>query len=354
MLSRLPVALRWVLLVAASAVLTVVMEYAGLPAALLLGSMSAGILFGINGARLSVPPIPFVAAEAVIACLVARSIEPDIIATFASGWPLFVAVVTTVIAASNFMGYLLARSQVLPGTAAVWGMSAGGAAAMVLLADENGADARLVGFMQYVRVVAVATAASVIAAYVFGARHGGAQAIVWFPPVDWINLAVTLAVALASAAAGMLLRIPSGALLVPIISTSALHAAGILTIELPEWLLAIVYAVVGWRVGLGFTRRILRAAASALPQIVVSIIVLISFCGGLGYLLVRVIGIDPLTAYLATSPGGLDSVAIIAASTPVDVPFVMALQTVRLLAIIVAGPWIAKLVASRLSASDVT
>ena len=58
--------------------------------------------------------------------------------------------------------------------------------------------------------------------------------------------------------------------------------------------------------------------------------------------------IDGLTAYLATSPGGLDSVAIIATSTPVDVPFVMALQTVRLLLLLILGPWIASQVAKRL------
>jgi uncharacterized membrane protein AbrB (regulator of aidB expression) len=37
-----------------------------------------------------------------------------------------------------------------------------------------------------------------------------------------------------------------------------------------------------------------------------------------------------MTAYLATSPGGLDTVAIIAAGTRADMSFIMALQTSRL------------------------
>ena len=41
--------------------------------------------------------------------------------------------------------------------------------------------------------------------------------------------------------------------------------------------------------------------------------------------------VDALTAYLATSPGGADSVAIIAASTKVDMPFIMAMQMARFL-----------------------
>jgi uncharacterized membrane protein AbrB (regulator of aidB expression) len=36
-------------------------------------------------------------------------------------------------------------------------------------------------------------------------------------------------------------------------------------------------------------------------------------CGGLAFFLVKTVGIDPLTAYLATSPGSMDSAAIIAA-----------------------------------------
>ena len=49
-------------------------------------------------------------------------------------------------------------------------------------------------------------------------------------------------------------------------------------------------------------------------------------------------GVDPLTAYLATSPGGSDSIAIITASSNVDVSFVMAMQTVRMIAVLFLGP----------------
>ena len=56
-------------------------------------------------------------------------------------------------------------------------------------------------------------------------------------------------------------------------------------------------------------------------------------------------GTDPLTAYLATSPGGADAVAIIAASSPVDMPFVMAMQIGRLFVAILVGPSLARIIA---------
>ena len=108
-----------------------------------------------------------------------------------------------------------------------------------------------------------------------------------------------------------------------------LHGAGLIEIQLPHWLLASCYALLGWMVGLSFSREILTHALRSLPQIVLSIFALISFCAALAFVLVKILGVDPLTAYLATSPGGLDSVAIIAASAKVDLSFVMALQTVR-------------------------
>jgi hypothetical protein len=53
----------------------------------------------------------------------------------------------------------------------------------------------------------------------------------------------------------------------------------------------------------------------------------------------RLAHVDALTAYLVTSPGCLDSVAIIAASTlQVDLSFVLAFQSVRLLLAIALAP----------------
>jgi uncharacterized membrane protein AbrB (regulator of aidB expression) len=45
------------------------------------------------------------------------------------------------------------------------------------------------------------------------------------------------------------------------------------------------------------------------------------------------------------SPGGADSVAIIAASSNVDLPFVMARQTARFILVLLVGPTLARTVA---------
>jgi hypothetical protein len=79
-----------------------------------------------------------------------------------------------------------------------------------------------------------------------------------------------------------------------------------------------------------------------LPVILASIFTLIALCGGLAFALHEAVGTDALTAYLATSPGGADAVAIIAASSRVDLPFVMAMQIGRLLVAVLVGPTLAR------------
>ena len=61
-----------------------------------------------------------------------------------------------------------------------------------------------------------------------------------------------------------------------------------------------------------------------------------------GAVLVLAMGLDPLSAYLATSPGGADSMAVIAATSTVETSFVMAMQLARFLLVLITGPAISR------------
>ncbi|MDE3116602.1 MAG: AbrB family transcriptional regulator [Pseudomonadota bacterium] len=345
-LSRLSLPAQWLLLAAVSFALAALLEDAEIPAALLLGPMGGAILLGLLGGKVKLPRTPYIGAQAVVGCLIASTITPAIVHDVLANAPVLFAVVVSVIAASSVMGWLISRWQILPGSVGVWGSAPGGATAMVLMAEAFGADARLVAFMQYLRVACVASVASLLAR--FWLHLSGAPPaipLIWLPPLDAAGLSTTLGFVLIGGAIGHALRIPSGAMLVPMIAGAVLRATGLIHFQLPEWLLAFVYAMIGWRIGLSFTPEVLHHAARAFARILTSILLLIAFAFVLAYLLTRLFGIDLLTAYLATSPGGMDSVAIIAASSHVDMSFVMALQTVRFFMVILLGPMIARTLA---------
>jgi uncharacterized protein len=345
-LTQAPAAVQWLVLLLVSVPLAALFQWLGVPAAFLVAPMLAGIVVSTNGGSVRAPALLYLGAQSVIGSLIAHSVTAEIFWTFLSHWPLFTATIFAILAASSFMGWVMTRLHVLPGTTAVWGTSPGAATPMMLMARAFGADDRLVAFMQYLRVVLVAITAATIAG--FWLNPSGAGSLVethWLAPVDFGALPGTLAVAASGAALGRLLKIPAGGFLVPFFLGSALQVIGLVRIEWPSLLTAASMVVLGWSIGLSFTRAILLHALRAMPQIAAATVILIAFCGLLAWLLHVVVGVDPLTAYLATSPGGIDYVGIIAASTRVDVGFVMALQTFRLVMVLICGPSIARLVA---------
>ena len=339
-------ALQWGVLLTTSLGFIVPLQLIRLPAALLLGAMAAAILVAVFEGKLTVPRWPYVLAQGLIGCLVARSIGPTILSTMVRHWPLFLAGVCSVLIVSTSLGALLARWKVLPGTTAVWGSAPGAATVMVLMSEGFGGDPRLVALMQFLRVMLVALAASIVARLWVAPGAAAVRAAVdWFPAVAAAPFWQTVVLAVVGAIVGDLSRIPAGALLLPLIAGIALSCSGLLAITLPPWLMVGCYVLVGWSIGLRFTREIVLYAARVFPKIVVSTLTLIALCGGLAWLLHIAVGTDPLTAYLATSPGGADSVAIIAASTHVDLPFVMAMQMARFMLVLLLGPTLAKKVA---------
>jgi membrane AbrB-like protein len=350
-MSRLAPASQWTVLIVLSVGIGAVLLWLHAPAALMLGPLVAGIVIASGGGKVRFPLPAFVVAQGIIGCMIARMVPLSVLGDILSHWVLFTAGILSVVAACSLIGWLMTRLHLLPGTTALWGMSPGAASVMTIMAESYGADIRLVAVMQYLRVVGVAAVASLVAK-LFGvsAAHGPA-AIVWFPPVAWLPLAETLALAIVGPLIARLLRIPAGAFLVPLVGGAALTHLGWLTIELPTWLLAASYAFVGWNIGLRFTRPLLMHAARALPLVVGCTLVLIAICGAVAALMVVGAGIDPLTAYLATSPGGSDSIAIIAASTNVDVSFVMAMQTFRMITVMFLAPVLTKFIAKRINAS---
>lgn len=340
---------RWGALVMLSGLICGGLSLLGLPAALLLGPMIAGIAFGVNGIRVDVPTPAYLGAQGIIGAMVAASITPAIVSTLAHGWPLFLSVVVATLVGAAALGWLISRAGWIPGPTAVYGTSPGAATAMVLLAEGEGADARLVAFMQYARVLMVAMGTAIVARLWPGVSTGHAQpGTGWFDAVQWGSLALDLVAIVVAQQVARRFRLQAWAVLGPLFLLSILHAGGWLAIALPRWLLAATYTLIGWRIGLGFNRSELIHARDALPAVIGAAIALMAFCGLMAFGLERLAHIDALTAYLATSPGGLDSVAIIAASTPgTDLSFVLALQSVRLLVVIACAPLITRFIVRR-------
>ncbi|MCA1956524.1 AbrB family transcriptional regulator [Zymomonas sp.] len=342
-LKNWPVLWQWTGLILVSVFFTLLWNSLHMPAALLLGPMSAAILFSVMNGHVHLSQKPFSFAQGVIGCMVAHNLSFKILGEIIKDWPIFLGGVFSVIIISNLIGWLLTRLKLFPGTTALWGAAPGAATVMTLMSESYDADIRLVAFMQYFRVICVAVIASFISQIWMASSNSGYQlpSIVWFPPIDWANFAKTLALIIVAIPISRLLHIPNGRLLLPLFTGLILQYLGYIHLTLPPLLLAFSYTMLGWNIGLRFSRAVVSYVAHSFFQVFAAIIVLILLCGCMGALLAHFTHIDPLTAYLATSPGGSDSIAIIAASSPdkIDMAFIMAMQTVRLIAVLLSVPF---------------
>jgi membrane AbrB-like protein len=343
-------ALQWAAAVGASLILALVLDRFALPASFLVGPMMIGILCALGGATIRLPRSAFIAGQALIGCLIARVITASLLTSILQSWPFMAAAILGTVAASTLVGWLLVRFGSLPGSTAAWGTSAGAASAMVAMSQEFGADPLLVAMMQYLRVIFVVLTASLVAGLWLGPEHPVSGAVATTSSrageANILSLIETLAVTAAGAWLGLRLKIPAGGLLVPMTVAALLQGTGYLTVTLPKELLLLGYGAIGLSIGLRFSRDLLRRTVRVLPEMLAATFALIGLCGVSAWTLVHLLHIDALTAYLATSPGGLDSVAIIAAGSNADVPFVLALQTLRLLVVVLTGPFIAKLLST--------
>jgi membrane AbrB-like protein len=337
--------LRWVGLIAVSVAGAVVLRRLGVPAPWLIAPLLLAIVAAVTGlAELRVPRWAFVAAQAVIGTLIAQSFTPPIIGSIAHSWATMIAVVGSTVIAAGIAGWILARFSSVPAPTAAWGSSPGAASAMTAMSADYGADPRIVAFMQYLRVTLVVLSASIVSRVLLPngtppPAPAGATAF------DALGLLGTIAIAAVGVLAALRLRIPAGALLGPMVLGAALHGAGLVRIAVPALLLDAAYIAIGLTIGLQYTPATVRYAVRILPQLLASTFVLIALCAGSAALLAASVHVDLLTAYLATTPGGLDSVTIIALGSGANVPLVLAVQAMRVFVVIVTGPSVAKLVA---------
>lgn len=139
-------------------------------------------------------------------------------------------------------------------------------------------------------------------------------------------------------------RLPAGELLIPLVRGAASQLSGLLHITLPAWFTALAMAAIGAYVGLRFDRATVLYVLKRLSTMICCSLLLIAISAALANLIAFLLQKDLLSVYLATSPGGLDSMAIIAVDSQADVSLVLAMQALRLFTVILIGPLLVKLI----------
>lgn len=142
------------------------------------------------------------------------------------------------------------------------------------------------------------------------------------------------------------LQVPSGALIGSMLAVFILKILGGPVQELPPAittkLQVLLMIPVGILIGASLERSFLANLRALWLPAVLFIGTMLATSLLVAFLMHWIAKIDLITAYLGTSPGGLNQIILIALSMRADTGVVIVLQTTRLIAVLLSVPWIVR------------
>lgn len=312
------------------------------PSPTLFGGLVGGavIAFGTPNPP-EMPRVISRGCQAVIGTTIGATITLEALRRLLANWPAAVIVTIATLALSVGGGVLLARLGKIDRLTGVLAMIAGGASTITSITRELGADERIVAVVQYLRVLLILVTLPPVALLLFHAQQGPAAAA----PTTQLGTDVLFTVISVGAGAvlGTLVPVQTFFLLGPMVVAAAFAIGGWFgPVAVPGLIVDVSFVLLGLQVGLRFTRESLRVIARLLAPALAMIAVVVVGSALFGWLLTLVTGVDALTAYLATTPGGLPAVLAIATSSDADATYVFAVQMARLLLVLILAPILAR------------
>jgi membrane AbrB-like protein len=347
---------KWMAIVAVLFFGGVEVETLGFPAPHLFEALVVGLLLALSGlTRVQMPGWLYTAAQAITGVVLGTYVSWRSVTAVGNEWVAVAAVTALTLGLSLVLGVALARRTPLDPATASLGMIAGGSAGVVASSDDLGADGRQVAFIQYLRLVLVVVSAPLLVRYVLHPVATGAYGAVGPKEIEVKGeigaYIFCFAVALIGALVALRLRLPAGALIGPLILAAVLTGTGAVhRVTPPEFPREAAFTLIGLAIGLRFTRQAIVRMGRLLPTVLLFVVALIAATGLLAWGLSAVTSIDVLDAYLATTPGGINAVLVVAFASGAHTGFVFAVQTLRLFVMVLAAPALVRWVVRRMSA----
>jgi membrane AbrB-like protein len=320
------------------------LQSAHLPAAWLFGPLVASAFFAVRDWQAVELPRPlYIAAQAVIGTALGAGFSPATLLTLPKHLSIFAFAVVFILLTSLFNGWLLTRRTRLDVATAFLGTMPGGAGEMAAMSDSLRADSRLVVIMQYTRLLLILASLALVTPFL--SRHFPSPRLQEAPALllatfAWWKIGGLCLLAFIGWLTGMRTRIPAGTFLVPTVLYFLLEISGVQLGRWPWPVFATAYLLMGLQIGGRFRPSTLAAIKDILLPVCATTLLLLAGSFVLAWILAREMGLDPVSAYLAATPGGLDSVAAVAAELQGDTAVILTVHLVRLLCVLIVGPWL--------------
>ncbi|WP_240454171.1 AbrB family transcriptional regulator [Halomonas sp. NO4] len=305
----------------------------GLPLAWMLGPLVANLIVAARGVEVRVPERLREVFLGVLGLVLGSQVTPQL-AERVFDWPLSAALLLAGVAVSTSAAAAWYRRCGFDSVSAWFASAPGAMTAMILMGEKCGGDPRRIAIAQSLRVVLVVLILPPLFWVWEGASGGEVAAAVDPDPASlWMLLALPLLLPL-----GRWLRLPTPALLTPLLVAGLLSGLDIASLELPDWGLSGMLWVLGSAIGSRFrglsSRRLARYAFQALVATLVALAVLALFAE----LIHHLVGVPRDVALLALAPGGIGEMAILAVALELDPVFVAFHHLLRMVVLMLVAP----------------
>jgi membrane AbrB-like protein len=278
-----------------------------------------------------------------------------------------VLMVSTMIILDLFLGYIMFKITDIDLVTSLFACAPGGLVDMSIISTDLGADSSKVALLQMVRLMSVLIILPPIIRIISSHYSSGinkvkemslkgdishdspntnkASNIEYTQKGKYINLAITVIIASIAGLIGFKLKIPAGAVTASMIAVGALnifYSKGYLPINIRRATQIFAGALIGQRMGYG---DLIALKSIILPVFILILgIIIVNFL--IGLFIHKVAKLELITSLLASAPGGMSDMALVAKDLGGDAPKVAVLQLARYICIVALFPVIIKLVSS--------
>ncbi|MEV0948676.1 AbrB family transcriptional regulator [Rhodococcus sp. NPDC049939] len=334
---------RWLTLIAGTALAWGALSAFGLAAAAVFAALVVAAICTLSGTGPArVPPAVEMAAQGVVGVSVGFMLDKHTLAALGSNWIAAVSVCVATLVISIVAGVLLGLHRSVDPLTGALSMVAGGAQGLVAMTKELGGDIRTVAVIQYIRVALIIMMMPLAATLLFDAGNANPPSRNYSESAGapwYIGVALVVGCIVVGIWSARVVRLPAPAMLGPLTVAGAVELTGwVETVAVPQLLLLLAFAVIGWQAGLAFTPASVRTIFRVLPVAILLILGVVVACACLGILLAHATGISLLEGYLATTPGGLSAVLAVSTESGANVTFIAAVQVIRIVIMLFAAP----------------
>lgn len=298
----------------------------------MIGPLLVMAVCNFAGARLRAPRAARPVGQVVIGTALGLYFTPAVAREVLSLWPLLLAAAVLAMLLAWACAWLLAAMSGVDRITAFFASVPGGATEMAVLGERYGGRVDRIALAQSLRILTVVIVVPFALAY--SGVHGADSYLPGVVAFDAGGLLLLFAIAAACGGVLALFRLPNAFMFGPLIAAVVVTVAELQFSSVPGWLSSIGQLLLGCALGSRFERAYLGSMGRYLGAVFASILFAILLAAGGAFALAWLSGIPAPTLVLATAPGGIAEMCIMAKVLQLGVPLVTAAHVTRVIVLI--------------------